>query len=84
MTVGGGGWGVENIGQNDRNGTLYVNGAISEANRGMVRYSDRRSSDGYNRQYSFDDRLVEGILPGDLWLRSKYVPIPSGWVDYKP
>ena len=26
---------------------------------------------------------MTGILPGDIWLRGKFVPLPAGWSDYR-
>jgi hypothetical protein len=84
VTVGGGGWGAENVG--DRKETsgnqdyLILRGAITEAVRGAVGLV---GSDGYIKQYYLDERLLEGVLPGDIWLRGKYVPAPAGWHDYR-
>ncbi len=88
LTVGGGGFGAENVargyygGRKEANGSqddLTLRGTISEAIRGVVGLI---GSDGYLKQYLFDPRFREGILPGDVWLRSKYVPAPAGWRDY--
>ncbi len=90
LTVGGGGWGAENV---ERNGygnrkeyssptdVLIVRGSVSEGIRGVVGLV---GSDGYVKQYYMDPRLMTGILPGDIWLSGKYVPAPSGWHDYSP
>jgi hypothetical protein len=89
MTVGGGGWGAENVqrgsygGRKEASGNqdnLIVRGTIVEALRGVVGLID---TDGYLKFYYFDERLLEGILPGDIWLRGKYVPAPAGWHDYR-
>jgi len=40
--------------------------------------------DGYLKSYYLDERLLEGVLPGDMWLRGKYIPAPAGWRDYRP
>jgi hypothetical protein len=89
ITVGGGGWGAENVewngygnrkeldGDPDR---LIVRGTITEAVRGVVGLIDR---DGFVKQYYMDARLLEGILPGDVWLKGKYIPAPAGWHDYR-
>jgi hypothetical protein len=89
MTVGGGGWGAENVrrgsygGRKEASGNqdqLIVRGTIVEAVRGVVGLID---TDGYLKYYYFDERMLEGILPGDIWLRGKYVPAPAGWHDYR-
>ncbi len=92
MTVGGGGWGAENVewngygnrkeepgsgSQND----LVVHGTISESSRGVVGLIGK---DGFLKYYYMDERFLEGILPGDIWLRGKYIPAPAGWQDYRP
>jgi hypothetical protein len=60
---------------------LIVRGTITEAVRGVVGLI---GADGYLKFYYFDERLLEGILPGDIWLRGKYIPAPAGWHDYRP
>lgn len=89
MTVGGGGWGAENVrrgsygGRKEASGNqdkLIVRGTITEAIRGVVGLI---GADGYLKYYYYDERLLEGILPGDIWLRGKYVPAPAGWHDYR-
>ncbi len=90
LTVGGGGWGAENV---ERNGwgnrkeadgwqdDLVVHGSISEAIRGVIGLI---GWDGFLKLYRMDERLLTGIVPGDIWLRGKYVPAPAGWRDYRP
>jgi hypothetical protein len=83
ITVCGGGWGAENIGARmsvNPSGTdnLIVAGSISESVQGIVTDS---MGNGFRRCYYFDERLLTGILPGDMWLQSKYVPTPGGWSD---
>jgi len=89
ITVGGGGWGAENIkrgsygGRKEYSGTqdyLEVHGTISEAIRGVVGLT---GADGYLKSYRMDRRLLTGIVPGDIWMRGKYVPAPAGWHDYR-
>jgi hypothetical protein len=89
ITVGGGGWGAENIrrgsygGRKEANGTqdyLEVHGTISEAIRGVVGLT---GSDGFLKSYHMDRRLLTGMVPGDIWMRGKYVPAPAGWHDYR-
>jgi type II secretory pathway pseudopilin PulG len=90
ITVGGGGWGAENV-QRDLYGNrkeasgnqdaLIVRGSITEAARGVVGLV---GADGYLKNYYSDERLLEGVLPGDIWLRGKYIPAPAGWYDYRP
>jgi hypothetical protein len=93
ITIGGGGWGAENVidssltyGGRKQSAPavvqdyLYLRGTLVEAIRGVV---GRIGSDGYLKRYYFDERLLEGILPADIWLRGKYVPAPAGWHDYR-
>ena len=91
ITVGGGGWGAENVSRGSYGGIketpgiggwpkLVIRGAITEAIRGIV----GNSNDGYDKNYYFDPRLVEGVLPGDMWFGGKYVPGPAGWNEYRP
>ncbi len=89
MTVGGGGWGAENVkrgsygGRKEESGSqdyLIVRGTIAEAVRGVVGLI---GTDGYLKRYYLDDRLLQGVLPGDMWLQGKFVPAPSGWRDYR-
>ncbi len=96
VTVGGGGWGVENVYRGDKfhdrenyNGTSYdeliLIGTIIEAIRGVVGSEvSFAHKNGYKKYYYFDERLLEGILPGDIWLRGKFIPTPAGWHDYRP
>ena len=94
ITVGGGGWGAENIERSFGGGTyggrkeapgsgsqndLIIRGSVTEAVRGVV---ELIGTDGYLKRYYLDERLFEGILPGDIWLQSKYIPAPAGWRDY--
>jgi hypothetical protein len=91
ITCGGGGWGAENVmrksGSTEYGGrkensspqdTLIVRGSISEAIRGVVGVS---GTDGYIKNYYIDTRLMNGILPGDIWFSGKYIPAPAGWSD---
>jgi hypothetical protein len=92
ITVGGGGWGAENVartyghttygGRKEHSGHqehLEVHGTISEAMRGVV----GSGNDGYLKHYHMDRRLLTGIVPGDVSLRGKFVPAPAGWRDYR-
>ncbi len=96
ITVGGGGWGAENVerrsgwssygGRKEAPGTgrqndLVVHGTITEALRGVVGLIGQ---DGFLKQYYMDHRLLEGILPGDIWMSGKFIPAPAGWHDYRP
>jgi hypothetical protein len=86
VTVGGGGWGAENVRVGGRETTgnndfLVLRGTISECVRGIVGII---GSNGYLKQYYLDKRLLEGILPGNIWFGGKYVPAPAGWYDYRP
>jgi hypothetical protein len=89
ITIGGGGWGAENVlssggrkvtgpGNQDY---IVVKGTISECVRGIVGII---TQNGYLKRYYLDKRLLEGILPGDIWFGGKYVPAPAGWQDYRP
>jgi hypothetical protein len=93
ITVGGGGWGAENV-EKSYSGTTYggrkeitgptdnliVRGSISEAIRGVVGVI---GTDGYVKRYYMDNRLSQGILPGDIWFSGKYIPAPAGWQDHR-
>jgi len=90
IAVGGGGWGAENVRRGSYGGRLeegpgqdllILRGSISESVRGVVGLV---GSDGYIKRYYLDRRLLEGILPGDIWFGGKYVPAPAGWHDYRP
>ncbi|HEY5505299.1 MAG TPA: hypothetical protein VIK28_09085, partial [Sedimentisphaerales bacterium] len=87
LTVGGGGWGAENV-YNPSSGRrvytspqdyLIVHGSITEVIRGIVGHLN---SDGYIKQFYIDTRLMSGILPGDIWFSGKYIPAPAGWHDH--
>jgi len=83
ITACGGGWGAENVGGRVNVNpagmdNLIVAGSITESVQGKV--SDG-AGNGFRRCYYFDERLLTGILPGDMWLQSKYVPTPGGWSD---
>jgi hypothetical protein len=87
VTVGGGGWGAENVGNRRENPPgpgqqdhLVLIGTISESVRGVVGLV---GSDGYIKRYTIDERLLEGVLPGNIWFGGKYVPAPAGWHDYR-
>jgi hypothetical protein len=84
VTVGGGGWGAENVPNrkvttSGKNDYLILHGTISECVRGIV----GQGTAGYIKKYYLDTRLMEGILPGDIWFGGKYVPAPAGWHDYR-
>jgi len=87
VTVGGGGWGAENVGNRKENPPgpgeqdhLILIGTISECVRGVVGLV---GTDGYIKRYTIDERLLEGVLPGNIWFGGKYVPAPAGWHDYR-
>jgi hypothetical protein len=88
LTVGGGGWGAENVYRSSsytprenvnpsQNDVLIVRGSITEACRGVVGLGNN----GYLKQYYFDRRLMTGIMPGNMGLKGKYVLIPGGWSE---
>ncbi len=87
VTVGGGGWGAENVGDRRENPPgpgqqdyLILIGTISESVRGIVGLV---GNEGYIKRYTIDERLLEGVLPGNIWFGGKYVPAPAGWHDYR-
>lgn len=90
ITVGGGGWGAENVGDRKEysppGDTLIVHGTFVEAIRGVVGLFSSSSGDpidGYDKAYYLDERLLEGVLPGNIWFGGKYIPAPAGWHDYR-
>jgi hypothetical protein len=93
ITVGGGGWGAENVATANpssnpnrkeyTSGTsdnLKVHGSITEVIRGVVGMPSY--NDGFLKEYTIDARLMSGILPGDIWFSGKYIPAPAGWHDH--
>ncbi len=84
ITVGGGGWGAENVGSrkefSGNQDSLILNGSICEAIRGVVGVVN---TDGFIKKYTIDERLLEGVLPGNIWFGGKFVPAPAGWHDYR-
>ncbi|MBE3145114.1 MAG: hypothetical protein IMZ61_14525 [Planctomycetes bacterium] len=98
ITVGGGGWGAEDVGDrreysnDDCDGSgnhhddLIVRGSITEVVRGVVGLfnSSGDTVEGYSKYYYIDTRLMSGILPGDIWFSGKYIPAPAGWHDHSP
>lgn len=87
ITACGGGWGAENVarsgygGRKEESGKtddLIVRGLLTEAIRGVVGVI---GSDGYVKKYYLDERLTRGIVPGNLWFKGKYIPIPGGWTE---
>ncbi|HML72944.1 MAG TPA: hypothetical protein PKB02_00480 [Anaerohalosphaeraceae bacterium] len=88
MTIGGGGWGAENVYRlnsspgrrnyySSKNDKLIVRGTITESLRGIV----GSGTNGYIKQYYFDKRLMKGILPGNMSLKGKYLLVPGGWSE---
>ncbi len=91
ITVGGGGWGAENVGNRKTISwlgydELIIRGTITEALRGIVGTASPLWSgmvlNGYTKDYYLDKRLLQGILPGDFSMVGKYIPAPGGWRDY--
>jgi hypothetical protein len=97
ITCGGGGWGAENVGvyDYDNYGNLFllaggrrqvsgnqdpliVRGTFCEAVRGIVGVINHN---GYIKNYHLDERLLEGVLPGNIWFSGKFLPAPAGWHD---
>ena len=62
---------------------LVVVGAIAEVMQSRFTDPNPRSGEGFKRSYYFDERLLNGILPGDMWLRSKFTPVSGGWNDFR-
>jgi len=91
LTIAGGGWGAENVGNRKTVSSTYdkltVFGTITEVTRGIVGSSSPLWNcsvrNGYMKQYYWDTRLLQGILPGYIWLQSKYVSTPAGWYEYR-
>jgi hypothetical protein len=86
VTVGGGGFGSENVGartewSSNTQDYLYLRGVISESVRGV---QGLYKNDGFIKRYYVDGRMLQGILPGDMWLKRKYIPTAAGWSDYRP
>jgi hypothetical protein len=88
LTVGGGGWGAENVSRSasytprenvnsSQNDILIVRGSITEVCRGVVGLGNN----GYLKQYYFDRRLMTGIMPGNMGLKGKYLLVPGGWSE---
>jgi hypothetical protein len=86
MTVGGGGWGAENVGYPNGRKTsgstddLVVRGSLTEIVRGVVGLVD---TNGYEKHYYFDKRMQSGLIPGTVRLKGKFVTTPGGWSDYR-
>ena len=89
ITVGGGGWGAENVrhssgdGRKETSGNqddLLVRGTITEVIRGVVGQIGR---DGYLKQYYFDERMMSGLIPGNVRLKGKFTIAPAGWSDFR-
>ncbi len=87
LTIGGGGWGAENVKRTTyggrktvsaNNDQLILRGSITEAVRGVVGIVGQN---GYLKSYYWDERLLTGILPGNIWLKGKYVPVPGAWTE---
>lgn len=87
VTTAGGGWGAENVKRTSyggrktvspNNDQLILRGNITEAVRGVVGVV---GTDGYLKSYYWDERLLTGILPGNIWLKGKYVPVPGAWTE---
>lgn len=104
ITVGGGGFGAENVavfgsttyGGRRENGEsltastekltdqLFLRGSLCEVVRGIVGITSGSQTDGFQKNYYVDERLLNGILPGDIWFSGRYIPAPAGWKDYRP
>lgn len=86
MTVGGGGWGAENVGYPNGRKTsgytddLIVRGTLTEVIRGVVGIIGRN---GYQKNYYFDERMLSGLIPGTVRLKGKFVTTPGGWSDFR-
>ncbi len=89
MIIGGGGFGAENVkrgsygGRKETSGSqddLIIRGTITEVIRSVVA---QVGTDGFRKIYYHDLRMMEGVLPSDIWLRGKFIPAPAGWYDYR-
>ncbi len=86
MTIGGGGWGAENVGYpggRETSGStddLIVRGTLTEVIRGVVGIIGRN---GYEKNYYFDKRMLSGLIPGTVRLKGKFVTTPGGWSDFR-
>ncbi|HSV26836.1 MAG TPA: hypothetical protein VLH60_02990 [Sedimentisphaerales bacterium] len=93
LTIGGGGWGAENVRRTSSGNTfgdrrentgsqdnLFLRGTIQEVVRGVVGIV---GTDGFLKHYIMDQRMMQGILPGNIWLQGKFIPAPAGWHDYR-
>ena len=86
MTIGGGGWGAENVGYpggRETSGStddLIVRGTLTEVIRGVVGIIGRN---GYEKNYYFDERMLSGLIPGTVRLKGKFVTTPGGWSDFR-
>lgn len=102
ITVGGGGFGAENVADFPSNhggrredgeslspsserltDQLVLHGSLCEVMRGIVGVSYGSQVDGFQKNYYTDERLLNGVLPGDLWFSGRYIPAPDGWKDYR-
>jgi hypothetical protein len=88
LTIGGGGWGAENVYRSvsytpreNVNSSDYdkliLRGSITEVCRGIV----GNANNGYLKHYYFDKRLMTGIIPGYIGLKGKYLLVPGGWSE---
>ena len=89
ITVGGGGWGAEHVrrglsgGRKETSGTqddLIVRGTLTEVVRGVVGLT---GSDGYLKNYYFDQRMLSGLIPGNVRMKGKFATVPGGWSDFR-
>ena len=56
---------------------LIVAGAIAESVQGASLWG----VGGFDRNYYFDERFLNGILSCNMGLQSKYIVAPGGWSD---
>ena len=88
LTMGLGGWGAENLYrsssftprknfQTNKNDTLILRGTRCEAMVGLT----ASGKNGFLEHDYFDSRMITGIVPGNIWLKGKYVLIPGGWSE---
>jgi hypothetical protein len=59
---------------------IRLRGSICEVMRGIVGVY---KTDGFQKNCYIDERLLNGILPGDIWFSWRYIPAPAGWKDYR-
>jgi Tfp pilus assembly protein PilX len=60
--------------------TLIVRGTITDA---IIALTFIGGTNGYYSNFQMDERILRGILPGDIWLTAKFLPAPGGWCQFR-